>query len=466
MTQRSATEGAATEHPLIAIQVGARSFADEGIPQVLDVLQERAGVNAIHFAAYTYTRGTGGRQVPGHPLPDHGPQEYDDFVGGNFAQGHPEYYRKTVIDVADFQSPDVGTAGTDWLEAILPECQQRGIDVYAWAVERFGMHVKSGQLLLQRDLYGRPMAQPCYANPDYRYWMLGLMEDYAKSYPVAGIMWGSERRGPLESIVLGSVPYCFCDHCLANGRAAGIDVERARAGFTALYDFVRAARGGQRPRDGYLVQFWRVILRYPELLQWERLWFDQQQRLHQEIYGTVKTADPDKTVGWHVWHQISFSPILGAEWDFQALRRYSDWLKPVLYNNCAGSRYQEYLRGWHRTALADGDPEDTYRFMYKALGLDEAPFEELGTAGWSADYVERETRRTVEGVNDEIPVYPGIDVDIPSGECATTPERVRDAVVGAFRGGAKGVILSRKYSEMKLANLSGAGQALKELGYA
>ena len=46
-------------------------------------------------------------------------------------------------------------------------------------------------------------------------------------------------------------------------------------------------------------------------------------------------------------------------------------------------------------------------------------------------YVERETR-AVEGLGDGIPVYPGIDVDI-LGECPTTPERVRDAVVAAFR---------------------------------
>ncbi|MGH2367713.1 MAG: hypothetical protein ACRDI2_05890, partial [Chloroflexota bacterium] len=193
-------ETASRERPFMAIQVGAISFADEGIPQVLDVLQERAGVNAILFAAYTYTRGTGGRQVPGHPLPDHGKQEYDEFFGGNFATTHPQYYRKTAIQ--DFQSPDEVTRDTDWLEAILPECQQRGVAVYAWAVERFGMFVTGAQMLLQRDVYGRPMAQPCYANPDYRAWMLGLMEDYAKSYPVAGVMWGSERRGPFESTIL------------------------------------------------------------------------------------------------------------------------------------------------------------------------------------------------------------------------------------------------------------------------
>jgi hypothetical protein len=39
-------------------------------------------------------------------------------------------------------------------------------------------------------------------------------------------------------------------------------------------------------------------------------------------------------------------------------------------------------------------------------------------------------------------------------------------VLAAFRGNADGVILSRKYSEMKLANLAGAGQAIQELGFA
>jgi Mrp family chromosome partitioning ATPase len=40
----------------------------------------------------------------------------------------------------------------------------------------------------------------------------------------------------------------------------------------------------------------------------------------------------------------------------------------------------------------------------------------------------------------------------------------RDAVMAAFRVGFDGVILSRKYSEMKLANLAGAGAAIRQLG--
>ena len=40
------------------------------------------------------------------------------------------------------------------------------------------------------------------------------------------------------------------------------------------------------------------------------------------------------------------------------------------------------------------------------------------------------------------------------------------AVMAAFQAGAHGVLLSRKYSEMRLANLSGAGEAIRELGLA
>src|SRR5580704_10133660 len=77
---------AAVPSKMIGIQVGAISFVDEGAERVLDVLQERACVNTLFLAVFTYGRGIAGRQIPGQPLPDHGKQEYDlNFHGGNFA---------------------------------------------------------------------------------------------------------------------------------------------------------------------------------------------------------------------------------------------------------------------------------------------------------------------------------------------------------------------------------------------
>ena len=65
-------------------------------------------------------------------------------------------------------------------------------------------------------------------------------------------------------------------------------------------------------------------------------------------------------------------------------------------------------------------------------------------------------------------IWPGIDIDIPTeaDHSKCTPQGTRDAVFAAFRAGAQGVILSRKYSEMKLANLKGAGDAIRSLGFA
>ena len=90
--------------PFVGIQVGAVSFVDEGTETVLDLFRERAGVNAVLLASHTFDRGTGGRQIAGHPLPDHGVQEYDpQFRGGSFATIHPEFYGKTAI--GNFRAP-------------------------------------------------------------------------------------------------------------------------------------------------------------------------------------------------------------------------------------------------------------------------------------------------------------------------------------------------------------------------
>jgi hypothetical protein len=95
----------------------------------------------------------------------------------------------------------------------------------------------------------------------------------------------------------------------------------------------------------------------------------------------------------------------------------------------------------------------------------EASLENLPTSGMSAEYVGRETRRALAEVNGAIPIYPGIDIDIPTGlkEKRTQPADVKAAVLAAFRAGAPGVVLSRKYAEMKLTNLAAAGEALRQL---
>jgi hypothetical protein len=456
---------------VIGIQVGAVSFVDEGVEAVLDVFQQRAHVNALLLAVFTYGRGIAGRQVPGQPLPDHGKQEYDrDFRGGNYARPHPEFYTRTVLK--DVRAPDHGNL--DILEAVLPKAKARGMRVYAWAEDVWRGDVPNVGQVQEVDFHGRRRTTLCLRNPDYRGFLEGLAQDYAKSYPIDGLMWGSERQGPLNNALGAShggggdpgTVGCFCQHCREEAKRRGVDDKRAVEGYAALEKFVQAVRANRKPRDGAFVAFWRILVEYPEVLAWEKLWNDGQFESYRLIRQAAKAARPDLPVGFHVWHLNSFSPFWRAEQDYTRLAETADFLKVVVYNNCGGPRLAGYVRGVQRTLFGDLTPDEVLRLHYRWLNYDEKPLSELPAGGLSADYVYRETLRAREGVAGKAAIYPGIDIDIPTGrgQKQTTPADVREAVKAAFRAGAEGVVLSRKYSEMRLANLSGAGDGLREAG--
>ena len=73
------------------------------------------------------------------------------------------------------------------------------------------------------------------------------MEDLFRSYDLDGVQWGAERMGPLMNVISpwnNNPPACFCEHCAARGRAAGIDPERARQGYKALHAYVQGQMAG------------------------------------------------------------------------------------------------------------------------------------------------------------------------------------------------------------------------------
>ena len=458
---------------MVGIQIGAVSFVDEGTEKVLDILQERAGVNTLFLAVFTYGRGIAGRQIPGYPLPDHGKQEYDvnSFHGGNYATPHPQYYKDTVIRPE--HAPDHGNL--DILAEVLPAAKRRGMKVIAWMEDVFRTDLPNIEKAQEKDLYGRNMETLCVNNPNYRNFFTGLVEDFARSYEVDGIMWGSERQGALSDslgathdtppIDPGNVT-CFCEFCQAKAKEQGINPERAKAGFLELEKFVRASRSGKRPSDGYFVQFWRILLRYPELAAWEMFFTNSLRENYAAIYKTVKTARPTIPVGWHIWHNTSFNPIYRAEQDWNELSAYSDFIKVVMYSNCGGERMALYVDNIGSTLYGDLTKQQLTEFTYEVMNFKERSYAEIPYTGLSADYVYRETKRALEGVaGTKTQIWAGIDIDIPTeiNHSRRSPQSVQDAVAAAFHAGAPGVILSRKYSEMKLTNLSGAGDAVREL---
>jgi hypothetical protein len=459
---------AAPRRPLIGIQVGAVSFADEGVDKVLDVIQERGAADTIFLATFSYGRGIAGRQVPGQPFPDHGKQEPDaQFRGGNFARSHPAFYGQTSLKQT--QSTDFGEL--DILAAVLPRAHARKMKVYCWNEDVFRGDLPGIEGLCEVDLEGRRAETLCTHNPDFRAFLIGLSEDHAASYPIDGLMWGSERQGPLGNALgarHGGKPdpmraTCFCKFHEAEGRSRGIDVARAREGYRKLAELVQRTLSGKRPADGMFVSFWRLLVGYPEILAWEKLWNDGQRAVHADVRAAVKRRRPQAAVGFHIWHNNSFSPFYRAEQDYGTLASGADFLKVVVYNNCGGPRYARYLDTAASVLFADLPKADVLRFHDHVLGYQDNALDRLAAGGLPADYVARETRRALAGAEGRCSIYPGIDIDIPTGEREkkTTPDDVYQAVTAALTAGAQGVVLSRKYSEMKLANLAAAGRAVR-----
>ena len=457
---------------MIGIQVGAVSFVDEGTEKLLDDFQQE-GINTLFLATFTYGRGIAGRQVPGQPLPDHGRHVYDTdtFCGGNYATIHPQYYKNTVFKGT--RETEVGNF--DMLEAVLPSAKKCGMKTICWFEDAFRNDLPNIDQLQEKELSGKNADTLCFNNPNYRHFLLGLVEDWSRSYDIDGIMWCSERQGAFaESLGAsqegGSPPYevtCFCRYCEEKGRARGINLERARQGFLELAKYVDKGRQGHRPVDGYYVELWRLMLRYPELLAWEMLWTDSLRETYAAIYKHVKDVKPSLGVGWHISSTNSFNPIYRAEQDLAALAPVSDFIKIVMYNNCAGERMAGYIDSVHQTLYGDVPKQELLDFHYRVLDYKEKSLAEIPMKGFSADYVYRETKRSRAGLEGtKTQLWSGIDIDIPTdpGHSKCTPEGVKDAVLAAFHGDADGIILSRKYSEMKLANFRSARTALKELG--
>jgi hypothetical protein len=456
----------------VAIQIGARSFVDEGVEKCLDTLQQKAGVNVLMPTVFTYGRGLSGRQVPGQPLPDHGVQEYDQIHGGSYTKVHPEFYANSVIK--DIRAPELGDF--DILADVTPAAKKRGMQVYALFEEAYNPQlIANFERIAEVDIYGRIGRDTCFNNPDARNFLTAMVEDWVKSNDLDGLMWESERQGPLNETIGAyfgryngtTFINCFCTHCARKAGEQGINVARAREGYLALDRWVQQTFGQPRANDGAFVTFWRLLLEYPELLAWEKFWFKSQEEVYGLIYGTAKEANPKIQVGWHIMHLVTMSPFYRAEQDYSRLQHVSDFLKPCPYNNCAGPRLAQYIKNIQTTVFRDLTADEVLEFHYKMMGYEGEPsLSNLPTAGLSAEYVASETRRAIADVQGAIPIYPGIDIDIPTGvnEKRTQPADVKAAVIAAFKAGAPGVVLSRKYAEMKLTNLAGAGEALHELG--
>ena len=462
----------------VGIQISPISFIDEGVDNVLETLAERVGVNVLMIGTVSWLGLKAGRSIS-HALdgwPDHGVPEPLTMKGGAYFQPHPEYYKNTFIQ--EFRANDPEMNGIDVLEMVIPAAKARGMKVMPELMEPLFKYTGHGSVnnvdipnlpqCLEVDLFGRHGAEPCTNHPDYRRWWHSLIEDQCRSYPIDGIMWCNERRSPLDQLIAGQAPACFCEHCRAQAMQRGLAVEPIRKAFIELHTYFEQARAGVDFVDGALIEFMRILFANPEVLLWERFWLERNKDLDRELYGQVKWCNPDLEFGLNVWNRNHFNPFRKAQWPWAEQTRYADWVKPITYQHQSGDVYQKEMLAFHKSLLRDFTPQEMTPFMYKLLGLQEAPWDQVVQAGLDPDtYVYGQCADAVRGVGNKIPVYMGIGVDAPrtrADQAICTPDIAYRSVHATYRAGGKGVIFAPNYASMKLTNLDGAAKALTELG--
>jgi len=480
---KAAPTAGADDRKMIAIQIDASGLVDEGVDRLLDEVQQRAGVNTLMidtlwFASDVTPAGLTKSKTRGHTRDTN-----SKLIGGRTGFVHPQYYKETGVDwralIPAANTPDI-------LAALGEGAKRRGMRVVALFKDGPPEEAPGYEKMCEYDFNGQRAETSCKSNPFYRAMLTGVMEDLIRSYSVDGIMYMAERQGPFTDTLglrfrgerrgLPGSRTCFCPHCQAKAKARGINFERAKAGFEELAKFTAAGRAKQRPNDGYYVTLWRLMLRYPELLAWEHLWYENLREVYRLLNQTIKQVRPSVLYGMHIWPNHNMSPIVRAEHDFAELGQYHDFIKVAVYSNCGGPRFGSYIESVSQTMYGDLPPDEVLQFHYRVMNYDEAPLARVRQVGLKNDFVYRESKRAMDGAKGtNAMILPGIDVDIPllSGDMGkadpstaakSTREDVMKAVTQAFKAGVPGIVISRDYNEMKLENLSGVGEAIKALG--
>jgi hypothetical protein len=381
-----------------------------------------------------------------------------------------------------FHHPQVGLdeQGRDVLDRMLEAGASRGVRVImgigeeSWGYqEQYPGYTTIGMV----DQYGRIHRQSCVNHPAWRDFQVASMEDTVRLHPeLDSYMFMHERSGPLAGLfggagagfgVDGGKAYCFCEHCCRKGRERGIDPQRAREGGRQLAKLVEAAQAGApRPTDGWFINVWRVLMRYPDMLAWDQLWWDSLHDYRANLVGAIKAVRPEAEVGFHFQHATLMSHWLWRAGDDPArVTEYADWIKPSVYPGASGGRAGNQLRRMHTILFKDMPISVAREFTAWICGHDPATLPDYsdpdrGQCAFGADWVQREIDRLATACAPR-PVYAGLGIGIPGGDRADTVELIRDCTEACYAGGAKGVLLSRHFSEMRPELLAAAGEVIR-----
>lgn len=461
----------------IGIQVCPHAILDEGVDQALDLMVEKAGINSLMLNTHSYYGAANGWRKNHSLAQDHG-AALSDPGDGSLERPWVVHQESTFAGLPVKHRPmdaSIRYGNGDIFGKLVEAAHQRGMKVYArylegWESARL-RHIPNWTAVLAEDLQGQKMQIPCFTNPVYREWWRATIEDVARLYPIDGYFLGFERAEPLsDTLFPGQKPYCFCEHCVRRGRENGVDIARARLGWEMLANITRRAmEGGPSRHDGLFPETLRVLLRYPEVIQWSRLEWEGQESLAAMSAGVVKRLRPNAEFGM-ISHPDGLDVFKVAREDWEAKGELCDFMVLRLYTDIAGPRTARNIQRARKRFLRDFSEKDLLSFNWRMIGLDpqNAPeVDYLKEHGYPLEYVEVNSRRCAQALGSKCRFLIGFGIDIPKEDGHPFPTDagfLEKCVQTVLKEGARGVVLCREYEEIRASNMEVVGKIVKNLG--
>lgn len=473
--------GRLNDQSMVGIQMAAHSMFDEGIEPVMDFLKEEAEINTLLIYSHTYY-GIGNKPyqvlAKDHIKP---PKILNDRkLPPVWVRHNEKTFKDTILRHAK-HNPALEYADRDIFKEVLQPARDRNMKVYVRMLESGGgageNQIINYDMVKVIDIYGRKGNIACWNNPDYQNWLFATMEDMFQNYEIDGLQYGAERTGPLSLLLFkGEVPSCFCEHCRKTNSSKGIDPDRAKEGYTLLYEYIKKVGAGTADKtETVMTNIWKYLQRYPEILGWNYQWFQTDESNQQQLYDRIKTINKDIVVGRHVDHQrSSWDPFYRSAVGYDEMTKSSDFIKPILYHDIYGPRLRWWvIEEWQKYMFNDFTREETLNYLYKTMGYSpeaQIPLNELAVRGMGPEYVYDEVKRCVDSIKDNTEVIAGIGIDVmwhgKNGNplpFLSDPIELQKAVFKAVDAGASGLLASREYDEMRFSSLRVFGDAIRQL---
>ncbi len=357
----------------IAASLYAWDLLDEGIEPPLETLRATTGANSTYLVALMHWEK--------RPLTDfyypHNPKRKTYFPEDSrvYWQPHLELYRDTKIKPRTSDRPEL--KGTDWLERLVTVARKGGwktgaeISHTVLDLERARGEFQS---VVQRDIYGNPLAQLiCVNNPDARQYLIALFTDLVKNYDLdfvqtclvpfaagrlrVSVGLGEEQHAPntfgfetwgdagsptpAEKVMATSLGGCFCPSCESAAKADGLDLRAVRRAMLPLADMF----DHPGPEQGHRLALLRasntspvaVLLEHPEIFDWMKFRCASLTRLFADVHAAIHQINPkiDLRLNAFISRDCELSGI-----DFAALKPYLGSIRSSDYSEQSGSAAQ------------------------------------------------------------------------------------------------------------------------------